>query len=194
MYLKIMISNLATLPNYSRLSFWGESMNASFNQSESFLVIKDVVECIADLVCCHGFDPNEDGVLRNELVVRGFELDVIRKAEDWCDQVALSGRLIEVLSLFQPTALGRRVHNPLEKIFVSEQVWKTIEACRSRGIFSLDMHERLLEGVRAMDTRDWDDQEVKGFIEDACGNVLGVSGEDIRLRKALNGDFGDYYC
>ena len=170
-------------------------MNQSKTSSETdFSTIKEVVESIADLVCCHGFDPNEDGVLRNELVCRGFKLEVIRQAENWCDKVALTGRLIEVLSLFQPSALGRRVHSPLEKIFVSDQVWKTIENCRSRGIFSLDMHERLLEGVRAMDTRDWDDQEVKGFIEDACGNSLGTLGDDRRLRKALNGDFGDYYC
>ncbi len=168
--------------------------NWSTESQDSFSMIRPVIECIADLICCHGFDPNEDGVLRQELVVRGFDLALIKRAEDWCDQVSHSGRLIEVLGLFQPHILSRRINSPLEKIFVSDHVWKSIEDCRKRGIFSLDMGERLLEGVRAMDTRDWDDHEVKGFIEDACGNSLDGPGKDRRLRKALNGDFGDYYC
>lgn len=160
----------------------------------SFETFRDVVVAIADLVCCHGFTPDEDGVLREHLLLRGFELDAIRAAENWCDQVANSGgRLIETLSLFAPIAQGPRIDSPLEKIFVSDRLWKTIEDCRSRGIFSLDMAERLLEGIRAMDTRDWADSEVKEFIEDACGGSL-IAGGDLKLKKALKGDFGDYYC
>lgn len=161
--------------------------------AKSFESIRPVVEAIADLVCCHGFSPEEDGVLREHLVDRNFDLDLIRAAENWCDQASTTGRLIEVLSLFAPAPTGTRVDSPLEKIFVSDRIWKTIEDCRSRGIFSLDMAERLLEGVRAMDTRDWDDKEVRDFIEDACGNPIIIGGIDQRLRKALNGDFGDYY-
>ena len=167
--------------------------NAHTNSFESFESFREVVVAIADLICCHGFTPEEDGVLREHLLLRGFELDEIRAAENWCDRVAHTGRLIETLSLFAPIAQGPRINSPLERIFVSDRLWKTIEDCRSRGIFSLDMAERLLEGIRAMDTRDWDDSEVKEFIEDACGSSV-IAGGDAKLKKALKGDFADYYC
>lgn len=166
----------------------------NFFDKPVFETFRDVVESMADLICCHGLTVEEDGVIRQMLLERGFELSRVRAAEDWCDQVATSGNLIETLSLFVPTAQGPRINSPLEKIFISDRLWKTIENCRSRGIFSLDMAERLLEGIRAMDTRDWDDTEVKEFIEDACGNPIMESGKDARLKKALQGDFGDYYC
>lgn len=164
-----------------------------FQGQVSFESFREVVVAIADLVCCHGFTPEEDGILRENLLLRGFELDQIRAAENWCDQVSATGRLIEVLSLFAPVAQGPRIDSPLEKIFISNRLWKAIEDCRRRGIFSLDMAERLLEGIRAMDTRDWDDREVKEFIEDACGNSIDAAG-DLKLKKALKGDFSDYYC
>lgn len=161
--------------------------------SRTFDSYRLVIETIADLVCCQGFNPEERTAIRAELFARGFELSDIKDAEDWCDQASTSGRLIEVLSTFSPSAEGTRIDSPLEKLFVSDRIWKTIEDCRNRGIFSQDMTERLLEGVRAMDTRDWDDEELRLFIEDACSNPEVTGGTDKRLRKALNGDFGDYY-
>ncbi|MCX6116325.1 MAG: DUF494 family protein [Proteobacteria bacterium] len=163
------------------------------DRSEGFELIRPVIESIADLVCAHGLDPNEDGLLRSSLLERGFNIDLIRKAEDWCDVVSTHSRLVEVLCLFLPEIKSARIYSKLEKIFVSDSIWKTMEECRNRGIFSMDMIERLLEGVREMDTRDWDDIDVRKFIETVCGDASHANG-DLKLRKALNGDFADYYC
>lgn len=158
-----------------------------------FETLRPIIEAIADLVCCHGFNPEEHAALRIELESRGFKLKLIRAAEEWCDRASATCSIIEVLSLFAPSMQGTRIESPLERLFISKRMWKTIEDCRRRGIFSMDMTERLLEGVRAMDTRDWNDSEVRDFIEDACGNPVVVGCIDTRLRKALKGDFGDYY-
>lgn len=153
-----------------------------------------VIEAIADLVCCQGFNPEENSVIRIELLARGFEIELIREGENWCARAATSSSLVEVLSVFATESKGLRIDSPLERVFVSDRMWKTIENCRKRGIFSLDMTERLLEGLRAMDTRDWDDHEVREFIQDACSNPFLVGSVDKKLRKALKGDFADYYC
>jgi len=152
-----------------------------------------VIEAIADLVCCQGYDPDEHSLIRTELISRNFSLASIRAAEDWCDQAEATSSLIEVLSLFAKPSEGMRIDHPLERLFVSDHIWNIIVDCRNRGIFSLDMAERLLEGVRAMDTRDWDDVQLFEFIEEACSNPIVVGGIDTRLRKALKGNFSDYY-
>jgi hypothetical protein len=152
-----------------------------------------VIVAMADLVCCHGFSTDDDGLLRAHLLARGFELEQIKAAEDWCDVVQASGSLVDVLSAFASSGSGHRVCSPLERVSVSDEVWKTIEDCRSRGIISTDMAERLLEGARAMDTRDWDDEDVRTFILDACV-ANGLPSSLTKMQQALAGDFKTYYC
>jgi hypothetical protein len=161
----------------------------------SFEYIRPVIEAMADLVCCHGLDPDSEGFIREMLIQRGFSLELVRAAEAWCDQAAACGQLIEALSLFVPHTTGTRVSSPLERLSVSERMWKSIESCRNKGFFSEDLAERLLEGARAMDTRDWDDEEVCDFIENACAGRGTTSSEEAnRLRKAIRGHFSTLYC
>jgi hypothetical protein len=160
------------------------------------LVFEDfrpVIESMADLICCHGQSIEDDGLLRVQLQERGFDLSLIRAAEDWCDKVQAAGSLVDVLSVFAPTGVGHRLSSPLERVSISDEVWQAIESCRNRGIITIDMAERLLEGVRAMDTRDWDDDDVRSFLYDACvANALPSSHS--KIERALQGDFRDYYC
>ena len=154
---------------------------------------RSVIESMADLICCHGQSTEDDGLLRVQLQARGFDLDLIRAAENWCDKVQAAGSLVDVLSIFAPGALGYRLSSPLERVSISDEVWHAIENCRNRGIITIDMAERLLEGVRAIDTRDWDDDDVRSFIFDACV-AHALPSSHSKIERALQGDFRDYYC
>jgi hypothetical protein len=158
-----------------------------------FEEFRPVIVAMADLVCCHGFSTDDDGLLRTHLVERGFDLALIRAAENWCDAAQASGSLVDVLSAFAVSGSGHRVSSPLERVSVSDEVWNMIEDCRNRGIISTDMAERLLEGARAMDTRDWDDDDVRTFILDAC-IANGLPSSQNKMQQALDGNFKTYYC
>jgi hypothetical protein len=153
----------------------------------SFKEFRPVIESMADLVCCHGFSTEEDGLLRVHLLDRGFDLEHIKMAENWCDRVQASGCLVDVLSSFVSSGNGTRLSNPLERVSVSDEVWDAISYCRRTGVISTDLAERLLEGARAMDTRDWDDEDVRAFILDACA-ANGVPSLVKRMKKALSGN------
>lgn len=153
--------------------------------------IRPVIEVMADLVCCHGFDVAEDGLIRGILLSKGFDLDLIKAAEDWCDSAESTGSIMDVLATFAPVGQGTRVSNPLERVAVSEDVWKVIETCRNRGLITLDMAERMLEGARAMDTRDWDDEDVLNFLADACKANHSPSNRPM-IEQALFGSLRNY--
>ena len=127
------------------------------------------------------------------LVREDGRVDLIRAAEDWCEKAQAAGSLLDVLSVFAPSGGGYRMSSPLERVSVSEDVWRVIENCRNRGIITIDMAERLLEGVRAMDTRDWDDEDVRAFLLDACV-AQALPSSHSKIERALHGDFRDYYC
>lgn len=153
---------------------------------------RPVIEAMADLIICHGFSAEEDGIIRAHLQARGFNLELIRAAENWCDQAQTGGSIIETLSMFAPKGAGLRIVSPLERIAVSDKVLSAIEKCRDRGIITVDMAERLLEGTRAMDTRDWDDEDVRAFVVDTC-LANGLPSAQSKIERALQGDFRDYY-
>lgn len=160
-------------------------------QRYQFDEIRPVIEIMADLVCCHGVATEEDGLIRGILLGRGFDLELIKAAEDWCDSAQSTGSIMDVLATFAPIGQGTRVSNPLERVAVSDDVWKVIEDCRTRGLITLDMAERMLEGARAMDTRDWDDEDVLNFLADACKANHSASSRPI-IEQALFGSLRNY--
>lgn len=153
--------------------------------------LRPVIEAIADLVCCHGFSTDDDGLIRGNLVSMGFDLELIRAAEAWCDIAQSNGSIMEVLSIFAPVGSGTRVYSPLEKVAISDDVWNVIESCRNRGLITTDMAERMLEGARAMDTRDWDDAEVLSFLVDACNSNQAPGSQPI-IERAFQGTLRNY--
>lgn len=157
----------------------------------TFEEIRPVIEAIADLVCCHGMTIEQDGMIRSQLLGMGFELTLIKAAEDWCDSAQSTGSLVDVLSIFAPSGDGTRVYSALERVAVSEDVWKVIESCRKRGLLTLDMAERMLEGARAMDTRDWDDSDVLSFLAEAC-NANNTPVNHAIIEKAFLGTLRNY--
>jgi hypothetical protein len=140
---------------------------SSIIQQEWWLAVRT----IADLVSRDGVGPDDAGIIRKELTDRGFSTDGIGKALEWVDRAALSGCLMDTLGMLQPVADGLRVEHALERASLHPRLLRAIYAARGRGWISRDLSERLIEGVRTMDTRDWDDAEIAHFL----GDILAVS-------------------
>ena len=129
------------------------------------------VRSIADLINRDGIPPEDDRVIRAQLTEQGFSADGIGKAMDWMDKAAMSGNLSDSLGMLQPIVHGPRMDHVLELVCVHPLLMRAVESCRRRAWLHQDVAERLLEGLRAMDSRDWDRPEIDGFLAD----VLGVS-------------------
>lgn len=150
------------------------------------------VRSIADLVHCRGVTPDEDHIIRAELAQQGFSSDGIAQALDWIDKAALSGNAVDALSMLQPVRSGVRVEHPLERACMHPLLRQAFEVCRTRGLLGDDLVERLMEGVRTMDTRDWDDPEIESFFDD----VLAASAPQLAgvgLADVLNGDVREQF-
>lgn len=123
---------------------------------------------------------HDEESLRRELSGQDFDRITIDRVLQWIAKAALSGQLYEVLGMLVPKSSAPRVEHPLEKLFISDEVWREIDGFRRRDILTDDTAERLLEGIRAMDTRDWDDDEVRNFIDE----VMTANGFSIDMLKA----------
>ena len=82
--------------------------------------------------------------------------------------------------------------SPLERVFISDAIWQDLESSRRKGLLSGDTTEMIIEGIRAVDTRDWDDEEVRTFIKD----VLTANGQEAdgdRKEKNRRRRLSDFY-
>ncbi len=150
------------------------------------------VETIAGLVAC-GFDVRGDeDTLRVELAGRGFSEATIETAFKWLEQVVCSGTLADVLDMIQPAGKGPRLANPVEKILMSDKLWRLLENWRSRGLIGAGMAERMLEGMRSLDTRDWDDDEIREFMAEVLRSST-LPAADARYGKCLRGATAELY-
>ena len=120
-----------------------------------------VVCAMAELVV-YGYDELEltERHVREELREAGFDEQDIDLACAWIERAVNSGTVVESLAMLQPRGEGPRIANPMERICFSQKIWSKIELCRHKGLLTPDIIERMLEGARVIDTRDWDDEEV----------------------------------
>jgi uncharacterized protein Smg (DUF494 family) len=150
------------------------------------------VRSISDLVSRDGIAPEESSLIRTKLSQRGFSSDGIGKALDWMDKAALSGTLMDTLGMLQPVASGVRVDHALEKASLHPRLLRAVETCRRRGWLGQDQAERLLESLRGVDSRDWDDADVEAFLAD----ILGISAPSLagmKLSEVLGVRSKDHY-
>jgi hypothetical protein len=150
------------------------------------------IEYIAGLSAC-GIDllASEDA-LRLELLARGFADEIIDRALSWLQQALCSGTLADALDMLQASSEGPRVGNPVERVLMSDKLWRLLHDWRRRHIIGHGAAERILEGMRSLDTRDWDDQEIREFI----GEILrrtNVTLPEGRLGKCLSGSVSELY-
>src|SRR5262249_34241026 len=129
------------------------------------------VHRIAHLVSRNGVAPEQDRVIREDLAGQGFSSDGLGKAMEWVDRAWLSGSLLDTLAMLGPAELGPRVDHALERVSLHPRLLRLVGVCRRRGLVTPDVAERLVEGLRAMDTRDWDAPEIEAFFAEVLGAV-----------------------
>ncbi|NRA67830.1 MAG: hypothetical protein HRU19_25340 [Pseudobacteriovorax sp.] len=124
-----------------------------------------VVQSMADLVAA-GYDEHEltENYVRTSLVEQGYSDDLITVATSWVEKAINSGTISECFAMLQNQSTGTRIVNPLEDICFSSSVWSRIKTCRQKGLISEEAMERMLEGARVIDTRDWEDDEVTNLL------------------------------
>ncbi len=152
-----------------------------------------VVEAIAGYVAL-GLDEEEifEGYLRQSLLQEGHPQTDVDYALDWLERAAHSGNLSEVLCMMQSATVGARIESPLERACFSDAIWQDIIRLRAKGLVGQEVVERLVEGIRNIDARDWDDEEVRALIMDVMSKSLpGRSHSD--LERILGGRERNFY-
>ena len=155
----------------------------------------DVVEAMAELVLL-GQDESD---LTSETTIRYLQLldfrdDEIDNACNFIEKAQISGTLSETLSMLGPQIEGVRVPHPKENFCFSTKVWRQIEKCRQKGLLSLDVSERLLEGARLVEDRDWDDDDISSFLlEFMSASSTGQIRED-KFLQLLKSGAPEFYC
>lgn len=124
-----------------------------------------VVECMAGLISS-GYSEMEltEKHVRDVLISRGFTEFSVERATRWIERAINSGTACESLAMLQPCSQSLRIGNPLENVCFSTKILSKIEMCRQKGLISEEARERLLEGARVIDTRDWEDDEVTSLL------------------------------
>lgn len=152
------------------------------------------VKKMADLVTA-GYCETEltEGYVREELVEAGFGSGEIDLACEWVEKALNSGTLSESLAMLQDQSHCARIRNPLEGVCFSEEVWNKIESCYQKGLLSRDKMERLLEGARVIDTRDWEDDDVTGLLAEML-NSINPSISESEYLNILERGTPSYYC
>lgn len=138
------------------------------DRGESNQELRRALQSIALMVHRDGVEPDEDDRIKGGLRDRGFSATSIGEALEWLERAAHSGSLMDALAMLKPASTAERIAHPAEFLGVNPELWLAIERCRLKGIFTNELAERILEGVRHMDTWDWDEKDVETFLS----NVL----------------------
>jgi len=154
----------------------------------------NVVQTVASYVA-FGHPESEifEDYIREALAAEGYSGCSIDQAMTWLEQAAFCGNLPEVLGMLQPASGSQRIANPLETVCVTERLWQQIESIRQRGLISSDVAERLVEGIRSIDTRDWDESEIRALITEVMSYSLPHCSIK-SLEQLLKGKDPHFYC
>lgn len=153
-----------------------------------------VIKAMASLVSS-GYEESEltESHVRHELAGHGYSQKEIDRACEWIDKALQSGTLNECLSMLDEHVEATRLNNPIETICLSEKVWSRLDQCYQKGLLSRGLIERVLEGVRFVDTRDWEDDEVASLMAEMLSSFNPSISESEYL-EMLNRCLPTYYC
>ena len=137
------------------------------------------VEHVMNMLIKGRFLKIEEAAMSTELYALGFDNEAITRVFEWIETAEQSGNLFEIISMINPPRKSVRVHDPLEKVCVPIEILEKIESLRRRGFLSEGLSERLLEGVRCADARDWDHDDINAFLKDMTGAALDDSNQNL---------------
>lgn len=163
------------------------------------------VQSIATLVFDDEIDLDHEQAIKAALYDEGFSKDVVKQALSWLDSVSLQAPVVEVLAMVQPEDESRsmRIAHPMEEAGLPQRIFYDLDACKRKGLFSSDFAERLIESMRMLDTRDWDEEEIDQFFYDLMDVTLDDwtrdgwtrNGFSLReLKRILKGREKDFFC
>jgi len=136
------------------------------------------------------FDDKFGGVLRD----RGYVVEAVEAALNWFEKARLSGFLSESLGMLQPQqSHHQRLMSTYETVGLPKVAISAIESLRSKAIISGDVVEKLIEGLRVIDTRDWDDDDVLRVIQEFIATALPYQFEAIESLEELERALPRYY-
>lgn len=123
------------------------------------------VQAVSDILVSENLDSWDENLLIGRLTAASFSKDTIDQALTWLQNAALNGQLQQIIGFIYERDLPRmRIENPSEGAFISNRLWKRLETMRLKGIINLETVERLLAGLRSLDCRDWEEDEVWEYI------------------------------
>lgn len=149
---------------------------------------------LAHFLISQGHDATDEDVVRDFLADLGHTDDVVDETCDWLGRVVTSGKATESLDmLHQNMVSGLRIENPIDRPYLPDLIWKKIEGWRLRGILPADVVERLLIGLRNVDVRDWEEEDVKGLVANLIAPAFErCEKEDLKVYERKIS--GSYYC
>ena len=154
----------------------------------------DVVKAMAAFVGS-GFDESDltESEMRRELLAQGFTESAVAMAVAWVEKAQVSGSLSESLAMLQAsdTLLSIRLSNPIERICINDRLWLRLYSCRQKGLLSQELFERLVEGVRTIDVRDWDEFDETQMLEELLVTLL-PQHSLAECRRLLSGQYPSF--
>lgn len=140
----------------------------------------DAVREMASFVAsgCSEMELTETPV-RHRLLAKGYIEEEVTRAVEWVEKTTVSGTLMASLSMLQSHSVNPRIGNIVEKSYFSEKIWQALEAARAKAFISHDLYEKLIESIRGIDTRGWDDRDVLLILSQMyAGSVPNARPED----------------
>lgn len=138
---------------------------SSVENFPSYDEFEQIQKKIAEFIILGGHEITDEFLIRDFMLSEAMTEREIEYTCDWIENVVRSGKAIETLDMiYQKSVKSVRVENPFDQPYLSDEMWKKIESWRLRGIIPNDVVERLLVGLRNMDVRDWEEDEVKELV------------------------------
>ncbi len=153
----------------------------------------DVVLKIANIVVKEEGSLSQEAELKKHMSDCGFSSEEVDRAFDWYDMAQRSGNIMDIIGSLAPSKAGIRVEHPFERVSISDDIWRGITTCLRLGLLGNDTTERLLEGLREIDTRDWEEEEVCTFFAEML-RLCGSAQAGKRLKKLMKGRAVEFFC
>lgn len=171
------VSNLSAIGNEEKMRCW-------------WPVVLEVAQLMME-----GWTESEvfDEKLTTELIDRGYLTVDIERAIAWLEMTKNSGFFAESIGMLQPSYLGQRIMSSYETLGLPKTAISAIDSLRNKGIISPDIVEKLIEGLRVVDTRDWDDDEVLRVIHEFIAAAIPYPVEPVESLEDLERALPRYY-
>lgn len=130
-------------------------------------------------IMAEDIEATDEDVIRDFLNSKSHDEDLVDYTCEWLTTVIRSGKLTETIDIIHQKGIGGvRIENPFDIPYLSDEIWQKVESWRLRGIIPYDVVERLLVGLRNMDVRDWDEQEVSGLVANLLAPAFDAQSEE----------------